>query len=256
MICLRYFFIALTFLTRISIFQPKEWKEEDFSKSVKFFPLVGGVLGLFYAVFAYLFFTNDFFLDYKHIFSSILIFLILFLSGPLFFDGFMDTIDGIFSGRESEKILEIMKDSRVGANAVMAFGVYLILLYSSLLDMDKNIMFYSLLSAPIISHFMVILSIKFFPYARKNGIGKMFEIKDKFTVIFAVSFTLLLIFPCGILAYYALFFNLCFTVIFNKFLTKLLGGLTGDTYGTVATVSFLLTQLVFLFLSNVTYGNL
>lgn len=253
MIHLRSFFIALTFLTRISIFQPKEWKENDFSKSVKFFPLVGGVLGFFYAGFAYLFFLNDFFSAYNHIFSAMLVLFIFFLSGPLFFDGFMDTIDGIFSGRESDKILEIMKDSRVGANAVMAFGVYLILLYSAILDMDKNIIIYSLLSAPIISHFMVVLSIKFFPYARKNGIGKMFELKDKFTVIFAVFIMLLLIFPCGITAYLSLFISLCFTVIFNKFLTKLLGGLTGDTYGTVATCSFLLTQFVFLFFPYKSY---
>lgn len=250
MIYLRYFFIALTFLTRISFFQPKEWNENDFSKSVKFFPLVGGILGLCYAAFAYLFFLTDLFAFYEHIFTAVLIFLIFFLSGPLFFDGFMDTMDAIFSGRNSEKILEIMKDSRVGANAVMAFGLYLLLLYSALLDMDKTIIIYSLFSAPIISHFVVVLSIKFFPYARKNGIGKMFEIHDNFTFIFAIFFTVLLIFPCGILAYCALFFSIFFAIVFNKFLTRLLGGLTGDTYGAVATISFLLTLILFLIFSK------
>lgn len=248
MIRLRSFFTALNFLTRISLFQTNNWKEDDFSKSVKLFPLVGAVLGFLYATFAYLCLFNGFFTVPSHIFSALLIFLTFYLSGGLFFDGFMDTMDGVFSGREREKILEIMKDSRVGANAVMAFGVYIILLYSSFLDMDKNIIIYSLFSAPIISHFTVVISIIFFPYARKEGVGKMFEVSDKkLTFCVAALITVLFICLCGILSVIALFISLIFMFLFNKRLIKLLGGLTGDTYGAVAVVSLLLTQISFIF---------
>lgn len=246
MIYLRSFIIALNFLTRISLFQIKDWQKNDFSKSVKFFPLIGVVLGCFYAGFAFLF--NNYFVLPQHIFCALIIFLIFYLSGGLFFDGFMDTMDGIFSGREREKILEIMKDSRVGANAVMAFVLYVILLYSSLLDLEKNLMLYSLYLAPIISHCMVVISILFFPYARKEGIGKMFEIQNKkFTFSIALLFTLLFIFPCGKIAFLVLLISLIFISLFNKYLLNILGGLTGDTYGAVATISFLVTQISFIF---------
>ena len=43
-----------------------------------------------------------------------MILLEIMLTGGLHCDGFMDTMDGIFSGRSRERILEIMKDSRVG----------------------------------------------------------------------------------------------------------------------------------------------
>ena len=37
------------------------------------------------------------------------------LTGGLHADGLMDTSDGLFSGRERERKLEIMKDSRIGS---------------------------------------------------------------------------------------------------------------------------------------------
>jgi hypothetical protein len=40
--------------------------------------------------------------------------------GGMHFDGLGDTADGLFSHRPKERILEIMKDSRVGTNAVLA----------------------------------------------------------------------------------------------------------------------------------------
>ena len=43
------------------------------------------------------------------------------LTGGLHADGLMDTSDGLFSGRERERKLEIMKDSRVGSFGVVAF---------------------------------------------------------------------------------------------------------------------------------------
>ena len=50
-----------------------------------------------------------------------------YLTGGLHADGYMDTADGLFSGRSRERMLEILKDSRVGAGGVTAF-VFLVLL--------------------------------------------------------------------------------------------------------------------------------
>jgi len=47
-------------------------------------------------------------------------------------DGLGDTFDGIFSNRSREKMLEIMRDSRIGTNAVLAVICVVILNYALL----------------------------------------------------------------------------------------------------------------------------
>ncbi|MCI6869214.1 MAG: adenosylcobinamide-GDP ribazoletransferase, partial [Selenomonadales bacterium] len=112
---MRAFLIGLQFLTRISISRQEVWTEEDFGRSVRYFPLVGAVLGMFYATAAYgLFqFPHRFgvYIPYEFA-SAILLAMPVLLTGAIHCDGFMDTVDGIFSGRSRERMLEIMKDSR------------------------------------------------------------------------------------------------------------------------------------------------
>lgn len=64
--------------------------------------------------------------------AALLIVLMVVLTGGIHLDGFMDTIDGLFSGREREKCLEIMRDSRVGAFGVIG-AICLLLFKFSLL---------------------------------------------------------------------------------------------------------------------------
>ena len=117
---MRGFLVAAQFLTRFNFGNHANlWSEQNCGASVKFFPLVGVLLGASY------FLTVEV-LQYFGVFPRAVLAVLLFvltvyLTGGIFFDGFMDSADGIFSGREREKSLAIMKDSRVGANAVMAF---------------------------------------------------------------------------------------------------------------------------------------
>ncbi|MBR1398478.1 MAG: adenosylcobinamide-GDP ribazoletransferase, partial [Selenomonadaceae bacterium] len=123
------FLIGLQFLTRISIVKQTVWTEKSFGESVKYFPAVGAVLGLCYSAVAFvltIFANNN--LNIIDILNStprftmlgaaIILMLMAMLTGGIHCDGFMDTMDGLFSGRDRERILQIMKDSRVGA-----FGV-------------------------------------------------------------------------------------------------------------------------------------
>ena len=129
------FFIGLQFLTRIKLRQQSEWSAENFGKSVKFFPLIGAVLGFVLAAAAYVLLVLlpvlNIYLP-AHLTASLLLVLSVVLTGGLHCDGFMDTMDGIFSGRERERMLEIMKDSCVGSNAVMAFVLFMLTKWSLL----------------------------------------------------------------------------------------------------------------------------
>ncbi|MBC8932081.1 adenosylcobinamide-GDP ribazoletransferase, partial [Escherichia coli] len=53
------------------------------------------------------------------------------ITGGFHVDALADTADGLFSSRKRERMLEIMKDSRVGANGVIAICFYF-LFYGSL----------------------------------------------------------------------------------------------------------------------------
>ncbi len=247
---MRAFFIGLQFLTRISIVRQDEWTAEDFGRSVKFFPLIGALLGAIYAAFAYAFYT---WLPAQgvalppHLTAAVLLILPPLLTGGLHCDGFMDTMDGVFSGRSRERMLEIMKDSCTGSNAVFCFVVLMLLEFAVLLDMPLNLMVPALFAMPIIARLMMVAGITLFPYARPDGLGKAFaQYAGRTALAFAAICTLVLTLPTGRLAWASLAVCAAFTAFFGNYVEKRLGGLTGDVYGAITTLNEGLVLLTFL----------
>ena len=254
------FFIGLQFLTRISIVKQTVWTEESFGKSVKFFPAVGAVLGISYVViisiltyFAGGLLSNAF----PMLKAAVALMSMIILTGAIHCDGFMDTFDGLFSGRERERILEIMKDSRVGAFGVVSFVMIALFNFAVLTEL-ANLSTWALLpaiySAPIIGRFIMVITIGSFPYARPEGMGKAFaEYTTRSTVIFASVETLILLSPLILISQamiqpliISLVVTLAFSLYFGRFSTKKIGGVTGDIYGAVTTISEALVLLSFL----------
>ena len=247
---MRAFFIGLQFLTRISIVRQDQWTAEDFGRSVKFFPLIGAVLGVIYAAFAHAFYVwlpaQGIVLP-QHLAAAALLVLPPLLTGGIHCDGFMDTMDGVFSGRTRERMLEIMKDSCTGANAVFCFVVLMFLEFAVLLDMPKEIMSAALFAMPIVARLMMVAGITLFPYARPDGLGKAFaQYAGRGALIFAAACALALTIPLGRLAWLSLIVCSAFTAFFGNFVEKRLGGLTGDVYGAIATLNEGLLLLTFL----------
>ena len=273
---MRAFFIGLQFLTRISIVEQKDWCEKDFADSVRYFPLIGLVLGIIYADFAALllsFLPQNGILLPHHVVAAILLILPILLTGGLHCDGFMDTMDGLFSGRSRERMLEIMKDSRVGANGVFAFVLLMIVDWSVLLDLLQSAwLFPALFAMPIVSRLMMVVAISAFPYARPVGMGKAFKDGGTKSVLYGAFFyTLILVFFPGVAADFfgiipldaaglsswllsmtaVIFAALLFTIFFASYATRHLGGLTGDVYGAITTLTETLVLLSFLVFSSV-----
>ncbi|MFS4429187.1 adenosylcobinamide-GDP ribazoletransferase [Chryseobacterium sp. S90] len=106
-----YFATALMFFTRIPVPFSIPYSSEIMNKSQKYFAWVGLVIGLINAVVLY-FSTVLFNLEIGIVLmmiSSVL------LTGAFHEDGFTDMCDSFGGGYGKEKILTIMKDSRVGA---------------------------------------------------------------------------------------------------------------------------------------------
>lgn len=252
---MKSFFTGLQFLTRISLVREDEWRVEDFGRSVKFFPLIGAVLGVIYAFFAYAIY---FWLPHRgivlpsHVASVIMLVLPLLMTGGLHCDGFMDTMDGIFSGRSRERMLEIMKDSRVGSNGVVGFGLWIVTAWAILQDLTPLALCEAMFAMPVIARLMMAAVIRLYPYARPEGMGKAFaEHSEGYALTFAVISAIILIAPLGVKAFIALAVCASFTKFFASFVTKKIGGVTGDIYGAVTMLSELLVLFSYIVSSAV-----
>jgi len=237
------FLIGLQFLTRIHLVRQTVWTAEDFGRSTRFFPLVGLVLGICYALAAWLLLYT---LGMRSLTAALLLILPLLLTGGLHADGFMDTADGVFSGRDRARKLEIMKDSRVGAFGVVSFVMLMFVQFALLSDMAWPLLVPALFVMPIIGRLAMVLAVACFPYAREEGMGKTFaNMADRSTVVIAALTTAVLVLPWGVLATAALVLGTLFALLFCRTMTNILGGVTGDVYGATTVLTETLVLAVF-----------
>ncbi|KUO76032.1 MAG: cobalamin synthase [Desulfosporosinus sp. BRH_c37] len=226
---MRGFLIALTFLTRIPLPAPKvEITSEEFSRSYHYYPLVGLILGLFLWLLAkasILYFP-------PLVLGAFLLVAELILTGGIHLDGFMDSMDGLLSARSPERILEIMKDSRIGAHACMALVGLLLLKFTLLASLTPS-QFSLLLIMPMISRWVFQIGVVGFPYARPQGLGKGIHETTRW-VPFLFSGCLVLgasFYLVGFAGLIALGVCVIAVTFWAAKISSLLGGLTGDLYG-------------------------
>lgn len=100
------------------------WDPEDMRYVLCFFPLVGLVQGLFLLLWLTL--CRHFALS-PVLQGALLAVLPLVYTGGIHMDGLCDTADALGSHQSRERMLEILKDSRCGAAALMTCGGYLVL---------------------------------------------------------------------------------------------------------------------------------
>lgn len=241
---MKSFFIALQFLSRIHVVTQTVWTEADFGRSVIFFPLVGTVIGAVLCLAC-----AGISLWFSQPYTAVLLVLCwLFVTGGLHADGLMDTADGLFSGRSRERMLEILKDSCVGSNGVVAFVSCMALKVCFLANLPQQSVCAALLAVPTAARFGVLIGIFQFPYARHQGLGQAF-------VQYAPRRALVKAFLCAlpplVIAGWGYFLLLGAVILIslglNTYIARRLGGVTGDTYGAVIELSeMLLLGLAFL----------
>jgi len=171
MIIIKRFLLMIQFLTRIPLPVNLDVKEEDFGKGLVFAPLVGLVLGGCLAAAYYV--LNAVFPPLVTA-VGIVVFYIM-LTGGLHIDGLGDTFDGLFSNRSKEKILEIMRDSRVGTNAVLAVVCLILINIGMLSEFDPQHVVKVLLLMPVAGRIGSLIGSGISTYARRGeGLGKSF----------------------------------------------------------------------------------
>lgn len=142
---MKSFITALQFLTRIHLKNQPDLTIEDFGRSTKFFPLVGAILGFIYLLAAWCLIAV---FGWANFVTTILVLLPVFVTGGLLLDGYMDTADGVFSARDRERKLEIMKDSRVGSFGVIALVALMMIDWTVLRDIKLVLIMTALFIMP------------------------------------------------------------------------------------------------------------
>jgi len=245
---IKRFICAVQFLTRLPAWPPVKVDSEDFARCMAFFPVVGLLTGTFLA--------GAFWLVRPVLIpasiAAVIILVEVAVTGALHLDGFMDTMDGLFCGRTRERRLEILRDSRVGAHSVVSVVVLLLLKWSLLLQLQQQpakLVMAALLVMPAAGRLNIVLATYFFPYVRREGLGKAFadslKLQDViFALATAVSSGGLLLGPQGIIVTAG---TIVAAVIAAAAVTRLLGGFTGDVYGWINEGSEVVWLLFFLF---------
>lgn len=92
----------------------------------------------------------------------------LLLTGGLHLDGAMDTADGLAAG---ERMLEAMRDSRVGASGAQALAVLLLLKAGALASLETAAP-WALVWAALWGRMAPLLAVAWFPYLHPRGSGE------------------------------------------------------------------------------------
>lgn len=217
---------AIAFLTRIPV--PVRFDSRDRVRSTAFYPLVGlligGVIGAFDGLIA---------AHFPPLVRAVLVTACwVFVTGGLHLDGLMDVFDGLGSHREPERILAIMKDSRVGAMGALAAMLILLLKVAALFSLTPSLAS-SVTAASVSARTAVLLAIAGWPYRREEGIAS--GLKEGLTPLrlgFALTSGILLMFiACGADGVLCLVFGGGVVWAFGHSVARRLGGLTGDVYG-------------------------
>ena len=113
------FLTALTFFTRIPSPGSSSFSEERQTRCAAYLPLIGWVVGGFAA----LIFAGANFVFPNSVAIVLSIAATVWLTGALHEDGFADFCDGFGGGWTKERILEIMKDSRLGTYGAVGLWI-------------------------------------------------------------------------------------------------------------------------------------
>jgi len=253
---LQIFFTAVSYYTRIPVPALLPYEPNFLNASSRYIPVIGWLTGTF--SFFVFYFSNDIFGASIALLSAIAASILL--TGVLHEDGFADVCDGFGGGWTKEKILEIMKDSRLGTYGVT--GLVLIIAFKflalqQLLNTAGNDFYLLLLIftvPPALSRFTAISLIYSYPYAGNPANSKAKPVTENINIynlwialIFAVVPLMLLSFiahkPFLLLVIIPLYFQKRYMGIY--FFQKI-GGYTGDCLGAVQQVAEIISYLTFL----------
>ena len=224
--------IAFSMYSKIPMPKTK-WNEDNMRYTMCFFPLIGVVIAALWYLWELI---CNYFATGTIFFAAGVVVIPVLITGGIHSDGFIDTSDAINSYKTKEEKLEILKDSHIGAFALISLSVYLIIYFA----MAESLYTDTLLIAGVgcvLSRALSGMAVVSFKGAKDSGLNHMFAnaaVKKTVKITMVIYIILSLI---GMAAINLIIGSLCFIgallmfwyykkMSYNKF-----GGITGDLSG-------------------------
>ncbi len=231
MATLKSFCIALSTFSAIPVpqFEPDE---NSLARSLCFLPVVGLIIAAAEFLWLKLCWLTAFNLILR---SAVAVAIPLIVTGGIHMDGFCDTVDAICSHQDPERSLEIMKDSRAGAFAVIFCGLYLLLNFGLASEASEVVLPYC--TVFVMSRAVAVLSVAGYENARDGGMLAKFQKADqqKFLRVTAWCWIVLCGFAMDFYDVWAGSSAMLACIVtwyaYHLTATRRFGGITGDTSG-------------------------
>lgn len=248
---MRSLILMIQFMTRYPIPVQVDFTAAHFVRGMKWMPLVG-LLAALPAAAGFL--LADRFLG-REVAAIVAVMLLILITGGLHLDGIADTADGLFSYRSRERMLEIMRDSTLGANGVIAIVLTVLLKYILIGQIPEDGAMLAVLVTPVLGRTALTWHSAVAGYAREErGIG---DYVNQTGLPQALDATLLsLVLVIGVLLLSSLspwqiavaasilhVPPILLATLFAVYLQRRLGGITGDTIGATIELAEITTFL-------------
>ncbi len=231
---LRLLLYAVQFLTRVPVPAWVGHTPDMLQRSVRYYPLVGGLVGLCGGI-VYLLASLAL---APLVAAGLAVLATVLLTGAFHEDGLADTWDGVGGGLDRARVLEIMRDSRIGTYGGAALIFTLLLRVSALAMLSPQAGLLALVSAHALGRLMVVGVTRVSRYVRAEGLAKpVAEGVDAPGGIIALVSGILLAALCGLAGLAALVAAFLATALMLRLLHRKLGGYTGDGLGAVEQTS-------------------
>jgi len=245
---LKIFFGALTFFTRIpSPLRSDMYSEELLNRAAKYFSMIGWLVG---GICAFTFWVSSLLMPLS---VSIILSISagVIVTGAFHEDGFADTCDGFGGGWTKERILEIMKDSRIGSYGTIGIVLMLLTKYLILAAMPVHQIPLIIIAGHSISRLASTHCIYTHEYVGNHATSKAKPLCSTITTKEMIIGTILGLIPLCLFQNYWILLALVPVFISKWWLAhyfkKWIGGYTGDCLGAiqqVTEIAFYLSVLV------------
>jgi adenosylcobinamide-GDP ribazoletransferase len=225
---------AVQFLTRLRI--PSGPHEPDaLARAVKFFPIVGLLIGAG-SVLLYVLLCPHLPLT---IVALLVVVYLVAITGCLHEDGLADCADGFGGGWQRERVLAILRDSRIGAYGAAALALSLLARVLLIAALPRTRVAAYLLAAPVLSRWTTLPLSYFLPPARErseeqvDGQGaRIARLTTSSSLVVGSAFTLAIVLALlRIRALGPVLASMAVTLVTALYYKHRIGGITGDCFG-------------------------
>jgi adenosylcobinamide-GDP ribazoletransferase len=225
---------AVQFLTRLRV-PCGPYEQDSLARAVKFFPVVGLLIGsgsaLLYSALV------------RHLpLTSVALLIVVYLAaitGCLHEDGLADSADGFGGGWEREKVLAIMRDSRIGTYGAAALVLSLLARVLLIASLPRPQAGAYLIAAPVLSRWTTLPLSFFLPPARErsedqiDGQGaRIARLTSRGSLVIGSLLTVVIVLV--LLRVHALapvLVSVGVTLVTALYYKRRIGGITGDCFG-------------------------